>query len=207
MVVIVVILLQLILGFTKCVTTFMDVKLGYLAPMPVADICIPIHQTVYYSYKNWPGEYNVINGTEGNKIMRDTKCPQLVSKLDEISIYLPQILLILGVHYTPSCSFKAFRMCSLISSTRMGVIMILRITEQLYVILIDFPIYEVLDVGEEEKVIVCIKTKFQIQLFNISKTLLGDVERQFLAPDHEDSGKKLKNHYIKIQSVCMKRVK
>jgi hypothetical protein len=46
-----------IAGFAKCGTTSMEANLGYIAPIPIADVCTPIHQTVYYSYKNWPKEY------------------------------------------------------------------------------------------------------------------------------------------------------
>ena len=49
-------------------------NLGYIAPMPIADVCTPIHSTVYYAYKNWPKEFD--NATNPTKILRGTKCPR-----------------------------------------------------------------------------------------------------------------------------------
>ena len=47
-----------IIGFAKCGTTSMEGNLHQLAPMPVADICTPLAQTVYYSYANWVDQFD-----------------------------------------------------------------------------------------------------------------------------------------------------
>ncbi len=84
-----------IIGYPKCGTTTMEANLGKLAPMPVADICTPIHQTVYYAHQNWPKEF----GEE--KILRGTKCPAFIQDewLKEWSTYLPRTKLIIGIRH------------------------------------------------------------------------------------------------------------
>eukprot|EP00979_Chaetoceros_neogracilis_P019345 scaffold12177_cov287-Chaetoceros_neogracile.AAC.1 len=64
-----------IVGFPKCGTTTLEANLGYLAPMPIADVCTPVHQTVWYSYHNWPKTYQK-DGED--KLFRGTKCPAFI---------------------------------------------------------------------------------------------------------------------------------
>lgn len=52
----------------------MTANLGYIAPMPIADVCGTIKNTVYFAYKNWPKEFD--NVTNPTKILRGTKCPR-----------------------------------------------------------------------------------------------------------------------------------
>lgn len=53
----------------------MTANLGYLAPMPIADICTAISpNTLHYAYNDWPKEYD--NVTNPTKILRGTKCPR-----------------------------------------------------------------------------------------------------------------------------------
>lgn len=87
----------LIAGFPKCGTTTLEANLGYYAPMPIADICTPVHQTVYYSYKNWPAQYDKNN----TKIYRGSKCPKLLESGDvrAVSTSLPKTKLILGIRH------------------------------------------------------------------------------------------------------------
>lgn len=92
-----------IIGFPKCGTTTMEANLGNIAPMPIADVCTPVHQTVYYSYINWPKEFG-----EGKKI-RGTKCPAFIQDtwLLEWSKHLPKTKLILGIRH-PILWFQSF---------------------------------------------------------------------------------------------------
>jgi len=93
-----------VIGYPKCGTTTLMANLGKLAPMPIADVCTPVHQTVYYSYKNWPGRFGE------NKLLRGTKCPAYISTGTEIngfSKYLPRTKLIVGIRH-PFKWFKSF---------------------------------------------------------------------------------------------------
>jgi hypothetical protein len=179
--------LHFVSGFAKCGTTSMEGNLGNIAPMPIADVCTPIHQTVYYSYKNWPKEYNIRNGTEVNKILRGTKCPRLVNSLDEISKYLPKTLVIVGMRH-PVMFFQSF--WNMLTDHRN------RSNPR------GKTPYDFTDLGHGTLdcpigQLICVhRTRFHLALARIGKTLLGDVERQLLAPDDEDGGDKLSNHHI-----------
>jgi hypothetical protein len=90
-----------IAGFPKCGTTTLEANLGYYAPMPIADVCVPVHQAVYYAYKNWPNSH----GQE--KILRGTKCPAYIYSMKEISKYLPKSKTIIGIRH-PVLWFQSF---------------------------------------------------------------------------------------------------
>ena len=86
-------------GFAKCGTTTMEANLGYVAPMPeIKDICTPVHNTVFYSYKNWPQEF----GEE--KVLRGSKCPQYIEGgfLEDYSKHLPRTTVIVGIRHPVS---------------------------------------------------------------------------------------------------------
>eukprot|EP00977_Amphora_coffeiformis_P022824 scaffold11639_cov172-Amphora_coffeaeformis.AAC.1 len=60
-------------GWPKTGTTTLEANLGRtgLAPMPIADVCTPVHQQVYYAYVNWPREYgNVTENVDENEEAR-----------------------------------------------------------------------------------------------------------------------------------------
>ena len=93
-----------VVGFPKCGTTTVEANLGQIAPLPIGDICTPVHQTIYYAYKNWPKKY----GSE-SKVLRGTKCPAFIDGawLKEWSLYLPKTKLILGIRH-PVLWFQSF---------------------------------------------------------------------------------------------------
>lgn len=94
-----------IIGFPKCGTTTVEANLGLVAPLPISDVCTPIHQTVYYAYHNWPRIY----GNNETKVLRGTKCPAFINDdwLIEWSTYLPKTKLILGIRH-PVLWFQSF---------------------------------------------------------------------------------------------------
>lgn len=95
-----------IAGFPKCGTTSVEANLGYLAPIPEADVCTPAPQTVYYSYKNWPKQYSR-PGYE--QLFRGTKCPAFIQGtwLSEWTKHLPRTKLIVGIRH-PVLWFQSF---------------------------------------------------------------------------------------------------
>ena len=180
-------------GFAKCGTTSMEANLGYLAPMPIADVCTPIHQTVYYSHINWPKTYNssVITEFSNNKILRGTKCPRTIGWLDDYSTYLPKTVIIVGIR-NPIMFFQSFWNMMLDFNTRN--------TRR------KSP-YDVMEhCGENDQscnyecpsgTLVCLhKTRFHLPLARIGRTALTDAERMLLAPEDKDGGQKLTNHNI-----------
>ena len=97
-----------VIGYPKCGTTTMIANLGNIAPIPAADICTPVYKTVWYAYKNWPGEY----GQE--KLMRGVKCPSIIDGfsvgppiLKDFSKYLPRTRLIVGIRH-PVLWYQSF---------------------------------------------------------------------------------------------------
>eukprot|EP00521_Asterionellopsis_glacialis_P008979 CAMPEP_0195286080 /NCGR_PEP_ID=MMETSP0707-20130614/3672_1 /TAXON_ID=33640 /ORGANISM="Asterionellopsis glacialis, Strain CCMP134" /LENGTH=439 /DNA_ID=CAMNT_0040345673 /DNA_START=210 /DNA_END=1529 /DNA_ORIENTATION=+ len=98
-----------IAGFPKCGTTSMEANLGYLAPMPIADVCTPAPQTVYYAYQNWPTEFPASNhnSTNATKILRGSKCPAFIHAMREWSHYLPRTKIIVGIRH-PLLWFQSF---------------------------------------------------------------------------------------------------
>jgi hypothetical protein len=60
-----------IASFAKCGTTTIQANLGLIAPMPIADVCVPPAQTVCYSYNHSVKKRQKKNLT--TKIFRGTK--------------------------------------------------------------------------------------------------------------------------------------
>jgi hypothetical protein len=187
-----------IAGFAKCGTTTMEANLGYIAPMPIADVCAGIHKVVLKSYKLWPLEFNIVNSTnsngtitstEVNKILRGTKCPRGVAgdMLDQISTYLPKTLLIVGIRH-PIKFFESFWNMVVDNGHRNY------LTATPY----DFMRLNGTSArtfGCPKGQLICMhRSRLHLSLAQIGKTLLDDVERQLLAPDDEDGGEKLINH-------------
>jgi len=89
-----------VIGYPKCGTTTMIANLGQLAPIPAGDICTPVHKTVWYAYKNWPGRHGM------DKPYRGVKCPAAIDSfgtgppiLGDLSKYLPRTKLIVGIRH------------------------------------------------------------------------------------------------------------
>lgn len=112
----------LIAGFPKCGTTTLEANLGYYAPMPIGDVCTPVHQTVYYAYRNWPKTYghrrslppsnssSNNNNTQEEKLLRGSKCPRLLetdNDIRDVPLYLPKTKLIVGLRH-PVLWFESF---------------------------------------------------------------------------------------------------
>ena len=182
-------------GFAKCGTTSMEANLGYLAPMPIADVCTPVHQTVYYSHINWPREFiykkNLLYPEISSKILRGTKCPRNIGWLDDYSTYLPKTVIIVGIR-NPIMFFQSFWNMLADFNTRNT-----RAKSP----------YDAMDYcGESDSncnyecpagTLVCLhKTRFHLPLARIGRTALTDTERELLAPDDKDGGQKLTNHNI-----------
>lgn len=117
-----------IAGWPKCGTTTLQANLGRYAPMPIADVCTPIHKTVWYAYKLWPQQYGKAendgdddrndDGDGRNeqavdallaKPLRGTKCPQTVNVLElrDYSKFLPKTKVIVGIRH-PVLWFMSF---------------------------------------------------------------------------------------------------
>ncbi|KAL7563196.1 hypothetical protein ACA910_014471 [Epithemia clementina (nom. ined.)] len=94
-----------IAGFPKCGTTTVEANLGQIAPLPISDVCTPVHQTVYYAYHNWPRQF----GNQSQNILRGTKCPAFIDGdwLLEWNKHLPRTRLIVGIRH-PVLWFQSF---------------------------------------------------------------------------------------------------
>lgn len=174
----------------------MEANLGYLSPMPIADVCTPLPQTVWYAYKSWPNKYNSTNNIlNQTKILRGTKCPQNVAwdgLLHDFSTYLPQTLLIIGIRH-PIHFFQSFWNMMAdhkFSSTR---------TKTPYDLMEhcseNNPNCQMSCPGK--RTMLCLhKTRFHLPLARLGKTLLSHDERELLAPNDKDGGMKLSNYNI-----------
>lgn len=188
-----------IAGFPKCGTTTLEANLGYLAPLPDGeDICTPVHQTVYYSYINWPKKYasgGYSNGTE--KILRGTKCPQYISGgwLREWSTHLPRTKVIVGIRH-PILWFQSFWNMQL----RSGRLRFARnsTTGEMDPFMITKPCYgHHCRYGCPTHQLFCTnRARFHLSLAALGKTSLSSEERQLLAPNDPDGGMNVKNNNI-----------
>ena len=184
------------LGFPKCGTTSMEANLGYLAPMPIGDVNVPIHNTVWYAYKNWPTQFNNTNNIlNETKILRGTKGPQIVSSNYlrlKYSVYLPKTVLIVGIRH-PILMFQSF--WNMQSDYVKG-------RDNLNP-------YDRLVICNNEKkscsngcpgrILVCLgRMLFHVHLSQYGKTDLSYAERELLAPDSGiGGGQNLINHNIR----------
>lgn len=188
-----------IVGFPKCGTTTMEANLAYLAPMPGdQDICTPVHQTVYYSYVNWPEHFSsnsYPNGTE--KLLRGTKCPAIISDgwLKDWSLYLPRTKLIIGIRH-PILWFQSFWNMQLLSGG-------LRYakndtTGKLDPYMITVPCFgNHCRNGCPNRQLLCTnRARFHVTLAALGKTSLTPKERELLSPDDPDGGINLESNNI-----------
>jgi len=181
-----------VVGFPKCGTTTLEANLGYLAPMPVSDICTPVHQTVWYSYKNWAPKYQK-EGEE--KVFRGTKCPAFIQGtwLKEWSKYLPRTKLIVGVRH-PVLWFQSFWN--------------MQVANRLTTFAGDDP-YKItepcLDAkgngcrnGCPSRQLLCMhRGRFHVALASLGKTDLSAEERKILAANDPDGGNNVPDHKIR----------
>mmetsp|Transcript_20950 Transcript_20950/g.31595 ORF Transcript_20950/g.31595 Transcript_20950/m.31595 type:complete len:408 (+) Transcript_20950:176-1399(+) len=176
-----------IAGFPKCGTTSMEANLGYVAPMPVADVCTPVHQTVYYSYKNWPKQYGK------GKPYRGTKCPAFLQGqwLVEWSEYLPRAKIIVGIRH-PVKWFQSF--WNMIANNGLA----------------SFANYDPYTItkpckssrscrnGCPSRQLFCVhRARFHNALASLGKTALSTEERSLLGPDDIDGGANLVDNRIR----------
>jgi hypothetical protein len=128
--------------------------------MPVSDICTPPHQTVYYTYKNWPKKYGE------NK------------PLKEWSKHLPRTKLIIGITH-PMTWFKAF--WDHLSKT----FHIKEMTDNSDPYELTKPCVESNGRNSCPKnQLFCVhRARFHLGLAKLGKTPLTDEERELLAPD------------------------
>ena len=181
-----------IVGFPKCGTTTLEANLGYLAPMPIADVCTPVHQTVWYSYHNWPKTYQK-DGED--KLFRGTKCPAFIQGkwLLDYSKYLPRTKLIAGVRH-PLLWFQSFWN--------------MQVGNHLTTFAGDDP-YKLTEPcpnangdgcrnGCPSRQLLCMhRGKFHVALASLGKTDLSAEERKTLAANDPDGGTNVRDHKIK----------
>lgn len=176
-----------IVGQPKCGTTTVEMNLGKYAPMPVADICTPSAQTVYYSYKNWPREFGY------NKTMRGTKCPKFTDSnfVKDYSKHLPRTKMIMGIRH-PVSWFESFY--NMMANSKMT-----------YRIAKNDP-YNLMKICTGAscanyctyKQLVCLgRTRFHLALASLGKTNLTETERKLLAANDKDGGKNLVNFKVR----------
>ena len=184
-----------IAGFPKCGTTTMMANLGYIAPMPVADICTPAAQTVYYSYKNWPRQFSsntntTIDGTTKEKLLRGTKCPGFIndSWLLEWSHHLPRTKLIIGIRH-PVKWFQSF--WNMQANNRLE-----NFATQDPYSYTELCNHNCVNNCPRGQLFCMHRGRFHIPLARLGKTALSDREREFLAPNDWDGGTNLINNEI-----------
>jgi hypothetical protein len=182
-----------IVGFPKCGTTTVEANLGYLAPMPIEDICTPVHQTVWYAYKNWPKEYQ--KQGEEDKLWRGTKCPAFIQGewLISWSEYLPRTKLIVGVRH-PVLWFQSFWN--------------MQVANHLTKFAGDDP-YKIMKPcpnangkgcrnGCPNRQLLCMhRGRFHVALASLGKTEMSPEERTLLASNDPDGGENVPNHGIR----------
>lgn len=183
-----------IVGFPKCGTTTLEANLGYLAPMPLEDICTPVHQTVWYAYQNWPTKYATEEGgTE--KLWRGTKCPAFIQGewLLDWSKYLPRTKLIVGVRH-PILWFQSFWN--------------MQVANHLTTFAGNDP-YKLMQPcpnsngrgcrnGCPSRQLLCMhRGRFHLALASLGKTALSQEERSILAFNDPDGGEHVRNHGIR----------
>jgi hypothetical protein len=183
-----------IVGFPKCGTTTVEANLGYLAPMPIEDICTPVHQTVWYAYKNWPTIYQT-QGQGEEKLWRGTKCPAFIQGdwLISWSEHLPRTKLIVGVRH-PVLWFQSFWN--------------MQVANHLTKFAGDDP-YKIMKPcpnangrgcrnGCPSRQLLCMhRGRFHLALASLGKTALSQEERKWLAASDPDGGDHVPNHAIR----------
>jgi len=169
-----------IAGFPKCGTTTMIENLGHVAPVPGADVCTPVHNSVYYAYVNWPVKF----ATAGeSKPLRGMKCPMFIDGdwLLEWSAHLPRTGVIVGIRH-PVLWFQSFYNMQANFNIEKPLL----------------PVYRYNATcsgggscrsGCPNNWLFCTsRARFHVALARLGKTPMGDAERSLLAPNDFDGG-------------------
>ena len=175
-----------VVGYPKCGTTTLMANLGKLAPMPLADVCTPVHKTVYYSYKNWPERFGA------TKLLRGTKCPAYIStgtEINDFSKYVPRTKLIVGIRHP----FKWFKSFWNMQAYRENAVASPYNRTTLCVKKRD----RCRDSCPNGQLFCLHRARFHLGLAKLGKTNLTKEERMLLAPNDVDGGMKLKSKNIK----------
>jgi len=168
-----------IVGFAKCGTTEMMAKLSKFAPMPITDVCTPIHQTVYYAYKNWPKNHD----HHKTKTLKGTKCPRAIADdVSEFSTFLPRTNLIIGIRH-PVLMYQSFWKMMARNQP------------------IGSPAFNPYKHTKIQRGGLCRelcldRVRMHLYLAALGKTPLNKEERKYLAPGDYDGGKNLRNKNI-----------
>mmetsp|Transcript_2175 Transcript_2175/g.4006 ORF Transcript_2175/g.4006 Transcript_2175/m.4006 type:complete len:499 (-) Transcript_2175:339-1835(-) len=185
-----------IVGFPKCGTTTVEANLGYLAPMPIKDICTPVHQTVWYAYKNWAHEFKNEEGQgPDEKLWRGTKCPAFIQGewLISWSEHLPRTKLIVGVRH-PVLWFQSFWNMQVANHlTKFA-------GDDPYTIMKPCPNANGRGCrnGCPNRQLLCMhRGRFHVALASLGKTDMSQEERSLLAANDPDGGENVPNHGIR----------
>ena len=191
----------IIAGFAKCGTTSMQSNLGQIAPMPVGDVCTPIHKTVYYAYFNWPKEqHKKKHNNEKEKLYRGTKCPAYIhgTWLREVSDSLPRAKLIVGIRH-PMLWFQSFW------NMLLGTYRLRNNIESSDPYHFTKPCRNRNGFGcrsgcPKNQIICLNKGRFHHSLAMLGKTALSDQEIELLGPNDPDGGKYVQEQNNKIRN-------
>jgi hypothetical protein len=177
----------MIAGFAKCGTTTMEANLGTIAPMPIGDVCTPVHQTVYYSHINWPKQYD----PNGTKPLRGSKCPMQIDNLQSYSQYLPRTKMIVGIRH-PVLGFASF--WNMQAGNYAGAYRNI----SPYNLTQPCTHRNACRMTCARRQLVCVQRfRFHVFLAQLGKTPLSETERVLLAPNDFDGGTRLPNHQIR----------
>ncbi|GFH47281.1 hypothetical protein CTEN210_03756 [Chaetoceros tenuissimus] len=180
-----------IIGNNHC-TADLTKSLMYITPMVPADVCTPLHQTVWYSYQNWAK----IEGNE-NKPLRGSHCSSFMGSGNdanavEFSQHLPKTKLMVGIKH-PVIWFKEFWDQAAKN-------------KQLDRMTNNQDPYELTTLCTGRRCrhtcklnqFFCMhRSRFHLGLARLGKTSLSDEERKYLAVDDEDGGNAVKNDQVK----------
>ncbi|GFH47283.1 hypothetical protein CTEN210_03758 [Chaetoceros tenuissimus] len=180
-----------IIGNNHC-TADLTKALMHITPMIAADVCTPVHQTVWYSYQNWAK----IEGNE-NKPLRGSHCSSFMGSGNdanavEFSQHLPKTKLLVGIKH-PVIWFKEFWDQAAKN-------------KQLDRMTNNQDPYELTTLCTGRRCrhtcklnqFFCMhRSRFHLGLARLGKTSLSDEERKYLAVDDEDGGNAVKNDQVK----------
>ncbi|GFH47282.1 hypothetical protein CTEN210_03757 [Chaetoceros tenuissimus] len=180
-----------IIGNNHC-TADLTKSLMHVTPMVPADVCTPVHQTVWYSYQNWAK----IEGNE-NKPLRGSHCSSFMGSGNdanavEFSQHLPKTKLMVGIKH-PVIWFKEFWDQAAKN-------------KQLDRMTNNQDPYELTTLCTRRRCrhtcklnqFFCMhRSRFHLGLARLGKTPLSEEERKYLAVDDEDGGNAVKNDQVK----------
>lgn len=180
-----------IMGNNHC-TGDLTKSLMHVTAMITAEVCTPVHKTVWYSYQTWAKA----EGNE-NKPLRGSHCSSFMGSGNDanavdFSQHLPKTKLLVGIKH-PIIWFKEFWDQATTN-------------KQLDRITNNHDPYELttLCTGRrcrhtcKQNQFFCMhRSRFHLGLARLGKTSLSDEERKYLAVDDEDGGNEVKNDQVK----------